>query len=84
MAQKYLKETNKNKYNLLLMEGELLPKMHKIDEQARERLHQIMDQLLKTDPVKDQNNILERTQHMNQIKAQAEELVIHEIIYKDI
>ena len=76
-------ETDKVKYNELIMSGELLPQMQKIDEQARELLHEIMDKLLKENPVKDQNDILGRTQHMNMIKAQAEEIVIHDVIYKD-
>lgn len=83
MAQEYLKETDKIKYNELYMSGELLPQMHKIDEQARELLHQIMEKLLEENPVKNQNDILEKTQHMNMIKAQAEEIVIHNVIYKD-
>ena len=83
MALKYLKETDKIKYNELIMSGELLPQMQKIDEQARELLHEIMDKLLKENPIKDQNDILGRTQHMNMIKAQAEEIVIHNVIYKD-
>lgn len=83
MAQEYLKENNKMKYNELLMSGELLPQMHEIDKRARVMLHEIMDKLLEENPVKDPNNILERTRHMNQLKAQAEEIIFHDIIYKD-
>ncbi|OSA97318.1 UNVERIFIED_ORG: hypothetical protein B2H98_08210 [Clostridium botulinum] len=82
MAQKFLKENYKHRYNSLLMEGKLLPMMHQVEKEAKEQLAIIIEKLLTQDPIKNPQNFLETVQHRNQIKAQAEEIILQEIIYK--
>lgn len=82
MAQSYLKENDKLKYNSLLMSGELLPMLHKIEEQAKSYLDELMKELLEKEPIKNPSDFWETAQHKLQIKRQAEEIVLNEIIYK--
>lgn len=82
MAQLYLKENDKLKYNRLLMSGELLPILHKIEAQAKSYLDELMKELLEKEPIKNPSNFWETAQHKLQIKRQAEEIVLNEIIYK--
>ena len=56
--------------------------MWEIDSQARQRVANLMSELLEKNPAPDKMaDGMAWTRHMNQIKAQAEELVIQEIIY---
>ncbi|MGN1318547.1 MAG: TnpV protein [Lachnospirales bacterium] len=82
MAQKYLKENYKFKYNELLMSGELLPMLHKIEQQANDYLDELTKEFLEKEPIKNPNNFWETAQHKLQIKRQAEEIILNEIIYK--
>lgn len=81
MAQKYLKEEHNKRYNELLESGELLPMLHKVEENANNYLDELTKELLKKDPIKDPHNFWETAQHKLKIKAIAEEFVLKEIIY---
>ena len=53
-----------------------------VEQTAESRMQQTMEQLLKQTPAPDkENRQMEWVQHMNSLKAQAEELVLMELIY---
>ena len=78
----YLKEQHPVLYHTMLMNGSLYPHLMEVEQTAESRMQQTMAQLLKQDPAPDKaQNQLMWVQHMNSLKAQAEELVMTELIY---
>ncbi|WP_416390144.1 TnpV protein [Tepidibacter hydrothermalis] len=82
MAMMYLKEEHPNRYSLLLSEGILMETMHKVNQQAWERMELLKNQMLKTDPIPNPKDTYQSYRHREMIRARAEELVLHEIVYK--
>ena len=69
-------------YNTMLLNGSLYPHLMEVEQTAENRMQQTMAQLLKQTPAPDkENRQMEWVQHMNSLKAQAEELVLMELIY---
>ena len=69
-------------YNTMLLNGSLYPHLMEVEQTAESRMRQSMEQLLKQNPAPDKaQNQLMWVQHMNSLKAQAEELVLTELIY---
>ena len=82
MRRTYLKEHCPVLYNTMLLNGSLYPHLMELEQTAESRMQQTMEQLLKQDPAPDKaQNQLMWVQHMNSLKAQAEELVMTELIY---
>ena len=84
MRLKYLKEHKKAEYTIMLIKGTLHTHLRKIQETAQTREEQITAQLKEksnlTEEMKD-TNMLYWVGTMNSIKAQAEEIVLSELIY---
>ena len=69
-------------YNTMLLNGSLYPHLMEVEQTAESRMQQMMNELLKANPAPDKaQNQLMWVQHMNSLKAQAEELVLTELIY---
>lgn len=81
MAMNYLRDNYPNRYSLLLSEGELLPTMHRVDEEANSRFDMITEQMLKSDPILRPENTVERFEHLKVIQLVAEEIVLYEIVF---
>jgi len=65
-----------------LLNGSLYPHLMEVEQTAESQMQQTMAQLLKQTPAPDkEKNQLAWVQHMNSLKAQAEELVLTELIY---
>ena len=78
----FLKQQHPVLYNTMLLSGSLYPHLMEVEQTAESRMQQTMEQLLKQDPAPDKaQNQLMWVQHMNSLKAQAEELVLTELIY---
>ena len=78
----YLQENASMLYNDLILTEQLFPHLHEIEEIAHQRLEIVQNQLLEKDPPPDkETHQLEWVQHMNAIKAQAEEMIFSELIY---
>ena len=84
MRLNYLKENKKAEYSIMLMDGTLNSHLKEIQENATERVEQIIKQL------KSKSNLTEDMKNtdmfywvgmMNNFKNQAEEIVFNEIIY---
>lgn len=69
-------------YNTMLLNGSLYPHLMEVEQTAESRMQQTMEQLLKQNPAPDkESRQMAWVQHMNSLKAQAEELVLTELIY---
>ena len=82
MRLSFLRQQHPALYNTMLLNGSLYPHLMEVEQTAESRMQQTMEQLLKQDPAPDKaQNQLMWVQHMNSLKAQAEELVLTELIY---
>ena len=69
-------------YNTMLLSGSLYPHLMEVEQTAESRMRQMMTELLAKSPAPDkEQNQMAWVQHMNSLKAQAEELVLNELIY---
>ena len=82
MRRNYLKQYRPVLYNSMLLNGTLYPHLMELEQTAESQMQQMMTELLKQNPAPDKaQNQLMWVQHMNSLKAQAEELVLTELIY---
>ena len=81
MRRAFLEENNPMLLNDLILSEKLFPHLWEIQRTATARIDQLMVQLLQKDPAPDKKiNPMAWTQHMNSLKAQAEEIVTAELI----
>src|SRR5690625_3312480 len=83
LAKTYLKENHPMRYKILMIDGELMPLMHKVDKEDKERLEILEKQLLKKNPIKDPEDFYQTYRHRQMIRDMAEEVVLKEIVYKE-
>ena len=81
----YIKQHRRGRYTTLLTEGKLNARLHEIDVQANEMLDTIIPRLA-TERGIDENlkarDMLRWVAEMNNIKANAEEIVLWEVVYQ--
>ena len=81
----YIKQHRRGRYTTLLTEGKLNARLHEIDLEANEMLDSIISSLAAQRGV-DENlkarDILRWVAEMNNIKANAEEIVLKEVVHK--
>ena len=84
MRREYLKTHRPILYNRLLLAEKLYAHLSEIERTAQERTERIMNELMKqngvTEKMKAENPML-WVQMMNNLKAQAEEVILTELIY---
>ena len=84
MREKYLKENRKGLWSVMLLNGTLPAHLREIDETANRRLEQMMSKMTAqagmTETLKERDPIA-WTQQMNNLKEQAEEVIMQELIY---
>ena len=81
MRRAFLQENNPMLLNDLILTEQLFPHLQEIDETAHRRVEQLMSQYLQKNPAPDKaTNQMGWVQHMNSLKAQAEEVVMTELI----
>ncbi|MCL1842209.1 MAG: TnpV protein [Defluviitaleaceae bacterium] len=82
MHKSYLKERRGIIYTDMALSGELYPHCLMREEQAEERLTVIMQQMTTKNPPPDKAaDPMAWVAHMNALKAQAEEVILTELIY---
>ena len=82
MRLSFLRQQHPALYNTMLLNGSLYPHLMEVEQTAESQMQQTMAQLLKQNPAPDkEQNQMAWVQHMNSLKAQAEELVMNELIY---
>ena len=84
LRKQFLKEYRSAKYQYLLLTGKLTEHLNQIDQEAREQVEMLTEQMVKKQGVND--NLKRQDQMMwvrlmNNIKFSAEEIVIKEIVY---
>ena len=82
MARTYLKEQRPILYNDLILTEQLFSYLKEIGETAARRMEQLEAELLRKNPAPDKaTQQMVWVQHMNMLRAQAEEIVLNELIY---
>ena len=80
----YLREHHPIQYNILAASGKLFSRLADVNEQATERLEALISQMAKAQGITEhlkETGMLSWVGAMNCIRAQAEEIVLKEIIY---
>ena len=78
----YLKEHRTITYNAMLLKETLFPHLREMEEQANARLAQVMKALTSANCLPDKgSDPMGWTAAMNAMKAQAEEVVLNELVY---
>ena len=81
----YIKQHLRGRYTTLLTEGKLNARLHEIDLEAKEMLESIIPSLAAERNIDEDlkaRDMLRWAAEMNNIKANAEEIVLKEVIYK--
>lgn len=82
MARTYLKEHRPILYNNLILSEQLFPYLKEIGETAARRMERLEAELLRANPAPDKaTQQIAWIQHMNMLRAQAEEIVMNELVY---
>lgn len=84
LHQKYLKENHPARYQMLVLNGELLTYLANLNEQAWERLDVIIEQMKVAEGITEELKAINQmvwVQYMNSIFFRAEEIVKNELIY---
>ena len=84
MREKYLKENRKGLWSVMLLNGTLPAHLREIDETANRRLEQMMGELTVQEGITEalkERDPMAWTQQMNNLKAQAEEAILSELIF---
>ena len=84
MRKQFLKEHKSARYQYLVLTGKLTEHLNQVDKEASEKVEMLMEQMAEqwdvTEELKTQNQ-MEWMQRMNNIKTNAEEVVLKENIY---
>lgn len=84
LRKQFLKEHRSAKYQYLLLTGKLTEHLNQIDQESREQVEMLMEQMAEkqgvTEELKVQNQ-MKWVRLMNNIKASAEEMVLRETLY---
>ncbi|MGN0294694.1 MAG: TnpV protein [Lachnospiraceae bacterium] len=82
MRRSFLRENHPIQYNELVLTEKLYPHLREIEETANARMARLMRELLEKNPAPDKKSgQLAWVQHMNSLRAQAEEIILEELIY---
>ena len=84
LRKQFLKEHRSARYQYLLLTGKLNEHLNQIDQEVREQVETLMEQMTEkqgvTEELKAQDQ-MEWVRLMNNIKASAEEMVLRETLY---
>lgn len=84
LRKQFLKEHRPARYQYLLMTGELMAHLNRVDQEARELVEILMKQMKEKQEVTEQLKMQDQMKWvgiMNNIKACAEEIVLKERVY---
>ena len=84
LRKQFLKEHRSARYQYLLLTGKLNEHLNQTDQEAREQVETLMEQMTEkqgvTEELKAQDQ-MERVRLMNNIKSSAEEIVLKNMVY---
>ena len=84
LRKQILKEHRSAKYQYLLLTGKLTEHLNQIDQESREQVEMLMEQMAEKQGVTEElkvRNQMKWVRLMNNIKASAEEMVLRETLY---
>ena len=84
LRKQFLKEHRLAQYQYLLMTGELMAHLNRVDQEAREQVEILVKQMVEKQGVTEQlkmQDLMKWVGLMNNIKACAEEVVLTELLY---
>ncbi|WP_369283004.1 TnpV protein [Oscillibacter sp. GMB15532] len=82
LRRSFLKQHRAISYNSLLLSEKLYPHLWETEETANRRMEQLMAGLTQKNPPPDKKaDQMAWTAHMNSLRQQAEEVILHELIY---
>ena len=84
LRKQFLKEHRSARYQYLLLTGKLNEHLNQTDQEAREQVETLMEQMTEKQGVTEELKVQNQTKWvrlMNNIKASAEEMVLREILY---
>ena len=84
LRQRYLEENRPGLYTRMMLSGQLMEHLQEIDRTAQSRLESLMSQLPKQAGVTEELKARDQmfwVQRMNALQAQAEEMILSELIY---
>ena len=84
MRKKYLQEHRPVLWNSMILSEKLYPHLREIDETANRRLEQLMPELMRRNDVTEElkaRDPMKWVSLMNNLKAQAEETILNELIF---
>ncbi len=87
LRKQFLKEHRFAKYQYLLLTGKLTEHLNQIDQESREQVEMLMEQMAEKQGVTEELKVQNRTKWvrlMNNIKASAEEMVLRNTLYISI
>ena len=82
MRRVFLQEYKPMLFDDLVLTEQLFPHLYEVQETAKARVERIMEGLLEKNPaLEKEKDAMAWVRHMNMLKAQAEEVVMTELIY---
>ena len=84
LRKQFLKEHRSEKYQYLLLTGKLTEHLNQIDQEVREEVEMLMEQMAEKQGVTEELKVqdqMEWVRLMNNIKASAEEIVLKNMVY---
>ena len=82
MRRAFLEQNKPMLFNNMVLEETLFPHLWEVQQTCEERIELLMKELLVKNPVPDKaTQQLAWVAHMNSLKAQAEEIILRELIY---
>ncbi|WP_246132045.1 TnpV protein [Paenibacillus hemerocallicola] len=83
LRKTFLKTERKGTFAHLMLSEQLNPHLAEIDRTARDQIERTLTRLLEQHPAPDKaNDPMGWTGHMNNLKQQAEELILTELVYR--
>ena len=87
LRKQFLKEHRSARYQYLLLIGKLTEHLNQIDQEAREQVEMLMEQMVEKQGVTEELKVQDEMKWvrlMNNIKASAEEIVLKNTIYREV
>lgn len=82
MRRSFLKENKPVLFNDMVLTETLFPHLWEVQQTCERRMEKLMTELLAKNPAPDKaTQQLAWVQHMNTLKAQAEEMIVAELVY---
>ena len=84
MRRTFLEQNNPILFNDMVLTETLFPHMWGVQQTCEKRMESLMEELLAKNPAPDKaTQQLEWVAHMNSLKAQAEEIILKELVYEE-